>query len=154
MTGTPSDALPRPLVLIALAALGVPRVIAHDLNLVGQTINAVLVFAPIAVWIGYVLWQRVPNPLLTLLAVGVCYGLLLAFTHQLLWDAAFADDPPRLSGNLEGSLSPGTEEVVLRVFSVGSSVITGALQGAATGILAWFLAKITDRRPRIRGDAE
>ncbi|MBF6209504.1 hypothetical protein IU433_05960 [Nocardia puris] len=131
-----------PAVVGILASLGVPRVIAHDLDLVGPAVNAVLVFAPIAVWIGYVLWRRVPNPFLTLLAVGVVYGTLLALTHQILWDAAF-EDPPRLGGNLEGRLSPGAEEVALRVFSVGSSLVTGLLLGAITGAFAWGLARVT-----------
>ncbi|WP_306359168.1 hypothetical protein [Nocardia sp. CC227C] len=134
-----------PLAVIALAALGVPRVIAHDLGPVPAAVNAVLVFAPIAVWIGYVLWRRVPNPFPALLAVGACYGLLLALTHQVLWGAAFADDPPRLGGNLEGRLSPGAEELVMRGFAMGSSVVTGVLLGAATGAVAWLLAKVTDR---------
>ncbi|WP_282782140.1 MULTISPECIES: hypothetical protein [unclassified Nocardia] len=134
-----------PLAVIVLAALGVPRVIAHDLGAVPAVVNAVLVFVPIAVWIGYVLWRRVPNPIPALLAVGACYGLLLALTHQLLWNAAFADDPPRLGGNLEGRFSPGTEELVMRAFAMSSSVLTGVLLGAATGAVAWLLARITDR---------
>ncbi|MBF6236505.1 hypothetical protein [Nocardia otitidiscaviarum] len=134
-----------PLAVIVLAALGVPRVIAHDLGPVPAVVNAVLVFVPIAVWIGYALWRRVPNPFPALLAVGACYGLLLALTHQLLWNAAFADDPPRLGGNLEGRFSPGTEELVMRGFAMGSSVLTGVLLGAATGAVAWLLARITDR---------
>lgn len=131
-----------PAAVCVLASLGVPRVIAHDLDLVGPAVNAVLVFAPIAIWIGYVLWRRVRNPLHTLLAVGVAYGVLLALTHQVLWSAAF-DEPPRLGGNLEGRLSAGAEEIVLRVFSAGSSLVTGILLGAGTGAFAWLLARIT-----------
>lgn len=131
-----------------LALLGVPRVIAHDLDLVGPTVNTVLVFAPFAAWVGYMWWRRVSDAFRALLAVGACYGVSLAVTHQILWTMAF-DDPPRLGGTLEGQLSPVVEDVVLRVFSVGSSFVTGVLVGAVTGAIAWVLIRTTDRhRPR------
>ncbi|TCP48502.1 hypothetical protein EV191_11059 [Tamaricihabitans halophyticus] len=131
-----------PLTVLALAALGVPRVIAHDLALVGPLVNGLLVFVPIAVWIAYVLWKRVPNPLVTLLAVGLAYGALLGITHQILWTAAFAGDPPQLGGNLAGTLSPGMEAVVVRLFAFGSSLFTGVLLGAGTGAASWLLARL------------
>lgn len=138
-----------PALACGLAALGVPRVVAHDLELVGPVVNAVLVFAPIAVWAAVALWQRVPNPFRTLLAVGLVHGVLLAVTHQLLWAEAFGNDPPRLGGNLAGVLAPAAEGVLLRVFAVGSSLVTGLAVGAATGAVCWVLAKLVPGfRPR------
>ncbi|MGW5052644.1 hypothetical protein [Actinokineospora sp. NPDC004072] len=140
MTARRSIGLP-PLAVLGLAALGVPRAVAHDLALVGPLVNGLLVFAPLAVWVGYVLWRRVPNPFLALLAVGVAYGVLLAATHQILWAEAFAGDRPRLGGALAGSLAPAAEGLVLRVFSVGSSLVTGAMTGAGAGAVSWVLAR-------------
>ncbi|OLT01501.1 hypothetical protein BJF90_31660 [Pseudonocardia sp. CNS-004] len=131
-----------PVVVVGLALLGVPRVVAHDLDLVGPAVNALLVFVPIAVWIGFVLVRRVPHPFLTLLVVGVGYGVLLAVTHQLLWAVAFAGDPPGLGGNLAGVLPPAGEAVLVRVVAFGSSLVTGAFTGVATGAVAWLLARI------------
>ncbi|MFC4373612.1 hypothetical protein ACFO5K_05815 [Nocardia halotolerans] len=130
-------------VVCALALLGVPRVLAHDLDLAGPAVNAVLVFAPIAVWVGYVWWRRVTHPFRALLAVGTAYGVATAITHQILWTAAF-DDPPRLGGNLEGRLAPGVEDALVRVLSVGSSLLTGVLVGAVAGAIGWLLARATD----------
>jgi hypothetical protein len=135
-----------PIAILGLAALGVPRVIAHDLQLVGPAVNALLVFVPIAVWLAVVLGKRVPNPFVTLLAVGAAYGVLLGLTHQVLWSASF-DAPPTLGGNLAGTLSPATEAVVLRTFAFGSSLLTGAGVGAATGAVGWLLSRLT-RTPR------
>ncbi|MFB9903135.1 hypothetical protein [Allokutzneria oryzae] len=131
-----------PLTVLGLAALGVPRVVAHDLSLVGPLVNGLLVFVPIAIWIAYVLWKRVPNPFVTLLAVGVVYGVLLGVTHQILWTEGFASDPPRLGGNLAGALPPAVEALVLRIFAFGSSLFTGALMGAGTGAAGWLLARL------------
>lgn len=130
---------------VGLALLGVPRVVAHDLDLVGPTVNAVLVFLPPLVWIGVVLAKRVSDPLVTLLAVGVVHGVLLAVTHQLLWSQAF-EEPPGLGGNLAGVLSPGLEDVVVRAFAVGSSLVTGTLVGAVCGAVAWLLTRATRSR--------
>ena len=124
--------------LWGLALLGVPRVVAHDLRLVGPVVNSVLVFAPLAVWLAVVLWRRVPNPFVTLLAVGVCHGILLAVTHQLLWAESFGDAPPRLGS----TLSPAVEQVVLRIAAALSSLGTGTAVGAATGAVAWAVARV------------
>ncbi|WP_199429742.1 hypothetical protein [Qaidamihabitans albus] len=131
-----------PLGIFGLAALGVPRVIAHDLDLVGPVGNALLVFVPIAVWLTVALWKRVPNAFLTLLVVGVVYGLLLAVTHQVLWAEAFADDPPALGGNLTDVLAPSAEGIVLRVFAFFSSLVTGTVVGAVTGAVGWALSRL------------
>ncbi|WP_340682587.1 hypothetical protein LCL61_28485 [Amycolatopsis coloradensis] len=137
----PSLGISRPGIL-GLAALGVPRVVAHDLGLVGPVGNALLVFVPLAIWLAIVLWHRVPNPFLTLLMVGLVYGVLLGVTHQLLWTEAFPGGPPSLGGNLTGMLPPSSEAVVLRIFAFGSSLFTGLLTGAASGAVAWLLAKM------------
>jgi hypothetical protein len=131
-----------PIAILGLAALGVPRVIAHDLRLVGPAVNALLVFLPIAVWLAVVLWKRVPNPFLTLLAIGAAYGVLLGLTHQVLWSASFGDNQPSLGGNLAGALSPATEAVLLRTFAFGSSLLTGVGVGVATGAAGWLLSRL------------
>lgn len=131
--------------IVLLAALGVPRAVAHDLQLVGDAANLVLVFVPPLVWFAVVLWRRVPKPLLVLLAVGVCYGVLLAVTHQLLWTASFAGDPPRLGGNL-ADVPPAVQDVVLRAFAAVSSLVTGTLVGAVAGAAAWGAQKLRNLR--------
>ncbi|MDA0566833.1 hypothetical protein LG943_21315 [Streptomonospora sp. S1-112] len=152
MTARPRPQGPRrrlglhPLAVLGLAALAVPRAVAHDLDLAGPAVNAVLVFAPIVVWIAAAVWARVPNPLLTLVAVGACYGILLGAVHLLLWTQGFGGDPPRLGGNLEGALPPAAEAALLRGFAFVSSVVTGTAVGALSGAVAWPLTRLTARR--------
>lgn len=134
------------LTLLGLALLGLPRVVLHDLGVVHERtfVNLLLVVVPPLVWIAVVLAKRVPNPFLTLLAVGVFYGVLLAVTHQLLWDVAFGDESPRLGGNLT-DLAPGAQEVILRVGAAISGVFTGVIVGAISGLIAWGLSRISPR---------
>lgn len=139
-----------PLVIILLALLGVPRVVAHDLGPVGGVPNALLVFVPIAVWLGVVVWRQAPRPFPTLLVIGVTYGVFVGLTHQLLWPWAF-ESPPRLGGNLAGTLSPAAESMVLRLFAFGSSVLTGAGVGALVGVVGWGALRLRGSRPRPNG---
>lgn len=128
----------RPATIVALALLGVPRVVLHDVDVVdeGDAVNLLLVFGPFLAWVGVAVITRVANPVRALGWVGATYGVLLGVTHQILWDRAFEDDPPRLGGNLEGELSAGAEELVFRVFAFGSSLATGLVVGLVCGVVA------------------
>ena len=142
MTSSRRRSLGLPLVaLFGLALLGLPRVVLHDLDLVHERtfVNLLLVVVPPVVWIAVVLAKRVPSPFLTLLVVGLCYGVLLALTHQLLWNVAF-DEPPTLGGNLT-DLAPGAQTVIIRVFAAISSLFTGVIVGVVTGLIAWGLSR-------------
>lgn len=133
--------------IIGLALLAVPRVVLHDLGLIteGTGVNALLVFLPPAIWILVAVWRRVPNPFLTLLVVGACYGVFLALGHQLLWVVSFGDDTPRLGGNL-AALDPALQSVVFRSFAVVSSLFTGVIVGAIAGLVAWGISAATRSR--------
>lgn len=128
--------------LFGLALLGLPRVVLHDLDLVheGTFVNLLLVVVPPAAWIAVALAKRVPNPFLTLLVVGLFYGVLLALTHQLLWGAAF-DEPPTLGGNLS-DIAPGAQAIIIRVFAAISSLFTGVIVGVVTGLISWGLTRL------------
>lgn len=137
-----------PLTIVALAMLGAPRAIAHDLGPVAAVLNGLLVFVPLAVWVAVVLWRRVPSPLLTLSVVGAVYGVVLGAVHQALWHMAH-DEPVELGGNLAGALSPAFEAIVVRAAAVGSSLLTGILTGVAAGAVAWLLTRMV---PAFRHD--
>jgi hypothetical protein len=133
--------------IILLAAIAAIRVPFHDLGVVpeGSVVAGLLVFVPLAIWLGVVLWRRVPSPFLALTAVGLAYGVMLAVIHQLLWTAAFDGSPPRLGGNLEGVLDPGLEAIVFRISAFFSSLVTGTVLGAIVGAIAWMIERV--RRP-------
>lgn len=132
--------------LIGLALVAVPRVVLHDLGLITEatSLNAIFVFAPAVIWIVVVLWQRVPNPFLTLLVVGALYGVFLALGHQLLWGVGFGADGPRLGGNL-ADLDPRLQAAIIRGFAAVSSLFTGVIVGAITGVVAWGISRVTSR---------
>lgn len=122
-----------------LALLGIPRVIAHDLQWVDPhgTINRLLVFLPLLIWIGVVIGKKVEKPFIALLMIGICYGVGLAITHQLLWGFAF-ESPPMLGGNLQ-HLSPTMSNIITRTFAFMSSVLTGTAIGIVLGLIGKFI---------------
>lgn len=129
------------LALIGLAALGLPRAILHDLHLIqeGDAVTWILALAPIVVWIAVAVGKRVPNPFLTVLVIGAIFGVLLALTHQLLWDSAY-------QGNLPAIGTGGAATVVPRVAALLSGTFTGATIGAIGGLIAWGIQAVTKRR--------
>jgi len=131
------------LAIVGLALLAVPRVVLHDLGLLaaGTPANIALVFGPPVVWIAVVLWRRVPQPFVTLLAVGVCYGVLLALGHQVLWEQAFAGTAPQLGGALT-DLDPALQAALTRGFAAVSSLFTGTIVGVIAGLVAWGLRTV------------
>lgn len=139
---TPPSARPGPtplpmLALLALALLGVPRVVLHDLGLLaeGSGVNLLFVVVPPLIWILVAVLRPVPRPFRTLLTLGVLYGAMLAVTHQVLWSTAFAGATPALGGNLAG-LDPFLQVLILRGAAVVSSLVTGTAVGALSGLLA------------------
>lgn len=128
--------------LVGLAALGVPRVILHDLHVIGEgdPVTWLLAFLPVAVWIGVAVVKRVPKPFLTVLAIGVIFGAMLVITHQLLWDSAFRGNLPAIGGP-DGTLVP-------RIAAIPSGLFAGAIMGAIGGLIAWGLQAITSAARR------
>lgn len=126
--------------LLGLAALGVPRVILHDLHLIteGTLVNWLLAVAPVAIWIALAVYRKVPKPFLTVLVIGALFGVMLVLTHQLLWDTAFQGQPP--------SIGPDNSTLLPRLAAIVSGLTTGALIGAVGGLVATGLLALR-RRP-------
>ena len=121
-----------PLLLLAgLALLGMPRAVLHDLHLIGERSPATwfLALAPVAIWIAVTMLVRSPRPFLTVLVIGLMFGVLLVLTHQLLWDAAF-------SGNVPAVGSGPAAELIPRLAAIPGGLMTGAAIGAIGGLLA------------------
>lgn len=136
--------------VVGLALLAAPRVVLHDLGIIqeGSFVNLLLVVVPLVVWVLVAVGTKVPNPFVTLLVTGACYGVLLAGIHQLFWDQAFAGSPPALGGNFS-SLDLEMRQAIPRVAAVFSGIFTGTVVGALTGLVAWAIAKLVGQRAQV-----
>ncbi|MCC9195087.1 hypothetical protein LOC59_15730 [Arthrobacter sp. zg-Y916] len=130
-----------PLTLMAgLALLGLPRVILHDLHLLGERSPGtwILAIGPVLVWIAVTVLSRSPRPFLSVLVIGLIFGVLLVLTHQLLWTSAFA-----------GNTSPVLNSPAARIAAIPSGLMTGAAIGAIGGLAALGLSAAANRRSRV-----
>lgn len=136
--------------IIGLALLAVPRVVLHDLHIIeeGSFINALFVFVPPLTWIAVAALMRIRRPFVTLLVVGICYGVFLAVGHLLSWGEAFPEGPPQLGGNL-ADVSSSLQGLILRGFAVVASLVTGTLVGAVCGLVAAGISTVL-HRPQAR----
>lgn len=129
-----------------LAALAMPRVFVHDAGIsVAGPLQALLVFVPAAIWVAVAVLRRITTPVMALLAVGGLYGVGLAVAHNIFCSSVFGDRPPELGGNLAGRLDPGTEDLVLRIATSASSLLTGLVVGLICGLLAALILRLKRR---------
>ncbi|GAA3927567.1 hypothetical protein Aau02nite_90020 [Amorphoplanes auranticolor] len=67
-----------------------------------------------------------------------------------MWSRRWDGDPPRLGGNLEGRLSTGTEEIIMRGATTLGSLFTGLAVGTICGVIAWAAARLINRQAGTR----
>lgn len=134
--------------IVGLALLAAPRAVLHDLHVIteGTALNAAFVFVPLVIWVVTVLVLKARRPLLTLVAVGAVYGLILALVHLILWDVNLGAGV-RLGGNL-ADLPPLAHAIILRGAQVVSGLVTGVLVGTITGLIAAGLLAVRRRLSR------
>lgn len=130
--------------LLGLALLAIPRVVVHDLKMVplDSGFYRALAIAPLVIWLGAAMFWKTSRPVRDFLVLGLCFGVLLGVTHQVLWDAAWGGNTPHIGGNFEGKLSPLVESLVLRGFALGSSLVTGLVFGAPFVLVALGASKL------------
>lgn len=126
--------------LIALAMLGVPRVVLHDLHIIDSAhpLSWILSVGPVAVWVAVAVALKVPRPFVTVLTIGLIFGVLLILTHQVLWSYLYAK-------NQDFPNDDGAVAVVSRLAVVPGGLFAGAALGALGGLIAWGLRAVLYR---------
>ncbi len=116
----------------------------HDLKLISfdDPLYKVLAITPFVIWLALALVRKSTRPFYDFIVLGITYGVLLSLTHQILWEASWAGNPPRIGGNLAGAVSPALESVVLRTFAFISSIMTGLVTGITFGLIALSVSKL------------
>lgn len=121
-----------------LAILGLPRVVVHDLHLfdLESIPYKILAIVPFVTWGLYALFGKSKRPIYDFMLLGLIFGLMLAVTHQLTWDASWGSNPPQLHGNLEDTFDPMIESVLLRSAAFISSILSGMMFGGVCALVA------------------
>lgn len=132
------------LALVGLAAIGLPRVILHDLHIIDSAhpLSWILTLGAVAVWVAVTVARKAPRPFLTVLTIGVIFGIMLVITHQILWGYLYADNPEFLNND-------GIAGNVSRLAVIPGGLFAGAALGAVGGLIAWGIRTVL-RRDRTR----
>jgi hypothetical protein len=131
--------------MFALVALGLPRTILADLDIVAPESSLLYYFLaliPFAVWFAVAVIRRSRRPFMDFLVLGVLYGLSLVVVHQLLWDVgpSLGHDPPAGAVSFADRFSPPLREVALR----GYTIVIAMLIGLGTGLVAALAAVVAN----------
>lgn len=136
-----------PGLLLLLAAVGLPRTVLADLDIVppeSGLLYYVLALAPFALWLGVAVRRRSRRPLMDFVVVGLVYGLTLVLVHLALWDApaGYGNRPPAGAVDFAEGFGAGWQDAALvghvsavaLLIGVGSGLVAGLVAVAAT---AW-----------------
>lgn len=128
--------------IVILALLGLPRIVLHDLSIIeeGSLVNSILVFGPVVIWFLYILVRNQEVPVWSIFILSCFYGLILALTHQILWDESFPDGV-KLGGNLS-HISIEVSTVIARFLALMSSLTTGLVLALILSGIMWVSSKV------------
>lgn len=146
----PLTDLPTGLVLV-LVALGVPRTVLADLDVVppeSGPLYYVVALTPFAVWLVAAVARRSVHPVLDHVIVGLLYGISLVVVHQLLWAAgpSLGHNPPQGALEFAQRFDPALQDLALRVYTSGIALAIGLGCG-----LVMALAALAANTMRSRG---
>ena len=141
--------------MLGLVAIGLPRTILADLDIVApdsSLLYYVLALAPFAVWLIVAVTRRTRRPVMDFVVLGVLYGLSLILVHQLLWYAPGAEHSiPQGAIDLTANLDPSVRELGLRLYTAMISLAIGVGTGLVGALVAAISSAIRRRR-RQRSD--
>lgn len=116
--------------IIMLSTFALIRPILSMLGFTDPVIKISLTIIITIVWIGAVIFTKAGQPLLTLLMVGLGYGILAIVLSGIL--------SPILTGHLQGPLT--------NPIAIVSVLVTNSLWGLIAGAIATFLSSIMQKQ--------
>jgi hypothetical protein len=144
--------------VLALLALGLPRTILADVDVVqpqSGLLYYVLALTPFAVWVGVAIGRRSRRPAGDFLVLGVLYGLSLIVIHQALWDVgpSLGHHPPASALAFADQFGEDWRDVALRTYTSAIAMVIGAGTGLAVACIAVGAARRRRLRTRTGGRA-
>jgi drug/metabolite transporter (DMT)-like permease len=137
--------------VLALVAVGLPRTILADLDIVEPESGLLYYFlalVPFAAWLAVAVFRKTSKPVMDFFVLGVLYALSLSIVHQVLWNATagYGHEPTAGAVNFAEKFSPAFQEIALRGYTVGIATIIGVGTGLAVAIVAAVAGLVRARR--------
>lgn len=143
--------------MMTLVAVGLPRTILADLDVVQPESGLLYYFlalAPFVVWLGVALLRETRKPLMDFVVLGVLYALSLAVVHQVLWNAnaGYGHRPPASAVSFAENFSPGLQDLAVHGYTIMISLMIGIGSGLTIAVVA-FVAGVVRARGARRADS-
>ncbi|WP_143591158.1 hypothetical protein [Thermoactinospora rubra] len=137
--------------LLTLVAIGLPRTILADLDIVPPESGLLYYFlalAPFAAWLAVAVLRETRKPIMDFLVLGSLYGLSLAVVHHALWnaDAGYGNRPPAGAVGFAGNFSPALQDLALHGYTIMIAMAIGLGSGLAVAVAAWVAGKVRAKR--------
>ncbi|MCP9953708.1 hypothetical protein [Actinomadura madurae] len=138
--------------MLALVAVGLPRTVLADLDIVEPESGLLYYFlalAPFAAWLAVAVFRRTSKPFMDFFVLGALYALSLSIVHQVLWNAAagYGNKPTAGAANFAEKFSPAFQELALRGYTVGIATIIGVGTGLVFAAIATVVSRVRTRTP-------
>lgn len=132
--------------MLTLVAIGLPRTILADLNVVPPESGLLYYFlalTPFAAWLAVAMVRKTRTPVRDFLVLGVLYGLSLVIVHQLLWNIGSGLEDQQSVGavSFAENFSPAFQELALRGYTIMIAMVIGVGSGLTVAAVA-FVAKV------------
>lgn len=139
--------------MMTLVAVGLPRTILADLDVVQPESGLLYYFlalAPFAVWLAVAVLRATRKPVMDFVVLGVLYALSLAVVHQVLWNAnaGYGHQPPASAVKFAENFSPGSQDLALHGYTIMISLMIGIGSGLVVAIVAFVAGKVRARGAR------
>jgi hypothetical protein len=127
--------------LLLLAAVGLPRTILADLDVVppeSGLLYYVLALSPFAVWLAVAVLRRSVRPFCDFLVLGAVYGLTLIAVHLAFWGAAagYGNRPPAGAVDFAEQFSADWYDTALRAHISAVALVIGIGSGIIVALVA------------------
>jgi hypothetical protein len=142
--------------VLAPVAIGLPRTILADLDVVEPESGAVsyfLALTPFAVWLGVAVTRGSRRPHFDFVIVGLLYGLSLIVVHQVLWDVrpSLGHHPPASAVDFASQFDGWRRGLALRAYTSGIAMMIGLGTGLVTAGVALGAHAVRSRREARKG---
>lgn len=136
----PLTDMPTALMLL-LVAVGLPRTILADLNVVPPESGPVyyaLALVPFAVWLAVAVLRRSRRPFWDFFVLGAVYGLTLIAVHLAFWEATagYGNRPPAAAVDFAEQFSADWYAIALRAHISAVALMIGIGSGLVVALVA------------------
>lgn len=139
--------------MLTLVAIGLPRTILADLNVVppeSGLLYYLLALAPFGAWLGVAMVRETRKPITDFLVLGALYGLSLVVVNQVLWNTGpgLGYHAPASAVSFAENVGPAFQDLAMRGYTIMIAMMIGVGSGLVAAIDAFVAKCVRSKRQK------